>query len=202
MRRTTKLTFFAATLFILSACDASAPSAADAPKIETTETDANFDPGLKVGEKAPLDVKFNSSENNEATLGEVLKDGPVAIIFSRSVKWCPYCQAQLKQANTAAGQLKEMGYRLYGLTYDSPEEQTKFIDGQAITYGFLSDQKSALIDAFGLRDPQYTEGMAVGVPYASTVVIARDGTIMAKHVAEDYKIRPTNEDLIALVGSI
>ena len=66
----------------------------------------------------------------------------------------------------------------------------------------LSDPSSAVIDAFGLRDPQYTEGRAVGVPYASVYLIDKTGTILAKTVSGDYKKRPSNDQILALVDSI
>ena len=71
-----------------------------------------------------------------------------------------------------------------------------------LRYEMLSDQPSAVIDAFGLRDPQYTEGRAIGVPYASVFVVDKDGTIIAKAVSGDYKKRPTNEQILTLVDSI
>ena len=71
-----------------------------------------------------------------------------------------------------------------------------------LQYDMLSDEQSAVIDAFGLRDPQYTEGRAVGVPYASVFVVDENGTIIARSVSGDYKKRPSNEQILALVDSI
>jgi len=71
-----------------------------------------------------------------------------------------------------------------------------------LQYAMLSDQPSAVIDSFELRDPQYTEGRAAGVPYASVFLIDKSGKIIAKTVSGDYKKRPTNEQILALVDSI
>ena len=160
-----------------------------------------IDAGLTVGEKAPLGSKFKTSEG-ETTLSEIVTDGPAVLVFTRSVAWCPFCQTQLKSINGIVGDMNERGYRLFGVSYDAPDEQDRFSMNQMLDYKMLSDEPSAVIDEFGLRDPQYTEGRAVGVPYASVYVIGTDGEILTKTVSKDYKKRPTNEQILALVDSI
>ncbi|MEH6757758.1 MAG: peroxiredoxin family protein [Parasphingorhabdus sp.] len=161
----------------------------------------SIDVGLKVGATAPLDAKFNSGDGSE-TLESLLEDGPAVLVFTRSVEWCPFCQTQLKGINAIVGDLEKRGYKLYGISYDSLDSQDRFSKNQMLQYKMLSDEKSTTIDAFGLRDPQYTEGKAVGVPYASVMVINKDGKIIAKSVSGDFKKRPTNEQLLALVDAI
>ncbi len=176
--------------------EASEPAMAN--EVEALET---IDAGLSVGASAPLDAKFNTGEG-ETTLASILEDGPAVLVFTRSVEWCPFCQTQLKGINAVVGDLSERGFKLYGVSYDSVESQDRFSKNQMLEYQMLSDESSAVIDAFGLRDPQYTEGKAVGVPYASVVVIDKDGKITAKSVSGDYKKRPTNEQLLAIIDSI
>jgi peroxiredoxin len=161
----------------------------------------SIDAGLAVGEQVPLPTGLLTN-TGETTLGQVLENGPALLVFTRSVEWCPYCQTQLKSINTIVGDLKERGYNLYGLSYDSPAQQDRFSKNQMLQYEMLSDQPSAVIDGFGLRDPQYTEGRAAGVPYASVFLIDRSGKIIARTVSGDYKKRPSNEQILALVDSI
>ena len=161
----------------------------------------SIDVGLAVGEQAPLDASLLIN-GTETTLGKVLEKGPALLVFTRSVEWCPYCQTQLKSINAIVGDLQDRGYQLYGLSYDSPEQQDRFSKNQMLEYPMLSDQPSAVIDAFGLRDPQYTEGRAVGVPYASVILIDKSGTIVAKSVSGDYKKRPGNDQILELVDSL
>lgn len=157
--------------------------------------------GLAVGEKIPLAADLLNNDE-KTSFAQLLEDGPALIVFTRSVEWCPYCQTQLKSINAIVGDLKDRGYNLYGLSYDSPDQQDRFSKNQMLQYDLLSDQSSAVIDGFGLRDPQYTEGRAVGVPYASVFVVDKSGTIVAKSVSGDYKKRPTNEQILALVDGI
>jgi len=175
--------------------------AAEPVMTEEIEELSTIDAGLAVGTMAPLNAKFNTGDG-ERTLENVLEDGAAILVFTRSVEWCPFCQTQLKGINAIAGDLEERGYQLYGVSYDAVESQDRFSKNQMLEYAMLSDESSAAIDAFGLRDPQYTEGKAVGVPYASVVVIDKDGKITAKSVSGDFKKRPTNEQLLAIIDAI
>ncbi|WP_417610298.1 peroxiredoxin family protein [Parasphingorhabdus sp.] len=176
---------------------ASKPKALVAPITEAQTINA----GLAVGEQVPMEARL-LDDQGETTFADILEKGAAVVVFTRSVEWCPYCQTQLKSINALVPELKERGYNLYGLSYDSPEQQQRFAKNQMLRYEMLSDQPSAVIDAFGLRDPQYSEGRAVGVPYASVFVIDKSGMIVAKWVSGDYKKRPTNEQILALVDSI
>lgn len=160
-----------------------------------------IDAGLAVGETAPLASTFKTDEGDVA-LSAIVEKGPAVLVFTRSVEWCPFCQTQLKGINGIVEDLDTRGYKLYGVSYDSIESQNRFSKNQMLKYEMLSDENSAAIDAFGLRDPQYTEGKAVGVPYATVIVLDTDGKITAKSVSGNYRKRPTNEQVLAIVDSI
>ena len=160
-----------------------------------------IDAGLTVGTQAPMDAAFETKDG-DTDLANIVADGPAVLIFTRSVSWCPFCQTQLKSVNAIVGDLKNRGYSLYGVSYDTPEEQDRFSMNQMLDYKMLSDESSEAIDAFELRDPQYTEGRAVGVPYAAVMVIGEDGKIITKSVSSDYKMRPTNDQILELIDSI
>jgi len=59
-------------------CVALSAASADPPPEEKT--------GLKVGEKAP-EFKLKDQSGKERELKEMLKDGPVALVFFRSASW-------------------------------------------------------------------------------------------------------------------
>ncbi len=169
--------------------------------VKELDADSTIDVGLEVGAQAPLGLSFKTTDA-EVTLDEIVKEKPVVIVFTRSLEWCPFCQTQFKGLNGIVGDLEERGYGLYGVSYDSPDKQDRFAANQVLEYQLLSDEPSAAIDAFGVRDPQYTEGRAVGVPYASVFVLNQQGTVTAKLVSGDYKKRPTNEQLLSFIDSI
>ena len=210
MNRTAWLLSTVATMS-LSGCSDPAPEAVSDVVAETENRSSkevpavnkadSIDVGLAVGDQVPLASNFQTS-GGESNLAKILENGPALLVFTRSVEWCPYCQTQLKSINSIVGELKDRGYTLYGLTYDSPDQQDRFSKNQMLQYDMLSDQNSTVIDAFGLRDPQYTEGRAAGVPYASVFAIDKDGKVVAKSVSGDFKKRPSNEQILALVDAI
>lgn len=209
MKRIASL-FALAPALIFAACSETASPPADDNEISeaaepvATEEVAEIptiDAGLAVGTMAPLSANFQTDVGDK-TLATILEDGPAVLIFTRSVEWCPFCQTQLKGVNAVVSDLKERGYNLYGVSYDSVESQDRFSKNQMLEYTMLSDGNSAAIDAFDIRDPQYTEGKAVGVPYASVIVIGKDGKIIAKSISGDFKKRPTNDQLLAIVDAI
>ena len=130
------------------------------------------------------------------------KNGTV-LVFFRSAKWCPYCQAQLIDLKSAVEPLETRGYRLVGISYDDPVILASFIKRRGIPYTLLSDKDSVMIDAFKLRDPQYPPGnMAYGVPQPSIFVISPEGVIQAKLAEEGFKHRPSVQQIIAAVDKV
>ena len=155
---------------------------------------------IATGAKMPASFAAKDSGGKLRNLASVAgKNGTVLILF-RSAKWCPYCQAQLKELKAAQAPLAARGYSLVALSYDAPETLMTFAQKTGIGYVLLSDKGSAVIDALGLRDPAYGAGsFAAGVPKASTLIIDKRGTLAWKSVATDYTIRPQNSAILAAI---
>ncbi len=127
----------------------------------------------------------------------------VVVLFFRSAKWCPYCQAQLIAFRDATAPLAARGYGLAAVSYDPPEVLTRFTEARMINYPLLSDTGSATIDAWSLRDPQYKpDSMAYGVPRPAIFVISKKGRIDAKLMLEGYKVRPSVDAVVAAVDAL
>ncbi|MEP7211298.1 MAG: peroxiredoxin family protein [Alphaproteobacteria bacterium] len=125
------------------------------------------------------------------------------LVFFRSAKWCPFCQAQLIALRDAAAPLTQRGYKLVAISYDAPEVLTDFAKRRDIPYTLLSDKGSVMIDAFKLRDPQYpADSMAFGVPQPSIFVISPQGVVQAKLAEEGYKNRPPVDTVIGAVDKV
>ena len=127
----------------------------------------------------------------------------VVLVFFRSAKWCPFCQAQLISLKDVAEPLAQRGYTLAAISYDSPAVLHDYAAKREIKYALLSDDGSKTIDAWNLRDPQYPAGsFAYGVPRPSIFVISPKGAIKAKLALEGYKVRPDNAAILAAVDAI
>jgi peroxiredoxin len=149
------------------------------------------DLGPPVGIKAPDIGTRLDQTGRPRTLTDLMGKNGVVLLFFRSADWCPYCQAQLIDVNGGVEEIAKRGYRVAGLSYDSPEILQTFTAKRHIAYALLSDPKSEVIDLYRLRDPQYPPGSkAYGVPRPIIFVIGTDGVIRAKLYEESFKVRP------------
>lgn len=98
--------------------------------------------------------------------------------------------------------------RLYAVSIDTPQESREFAekiaaDGRgAITFPMLSDPGHRVINAYGLRDPAYTQQKFDGIPYPAAYVIDKTGRVAWAKVHEDYKQRPSTEEIRAALDSL
>ena len=149
------------------------------------------DLGPAVGTPAPdIGTRLDQAGKPHQLL-DLMGPNGLVLLFFRSADWCPYCQAQLIDINGGAAEIEKRGYRLAGLSYDTPEILQAFTLKRHLTYTLLSDTKSEIIDRYNLRDPQYPPGSrAHGVPRPIIFVLDSQGLIKAKLYEESFKNRP------------
>ena len=103
---------------------------------------------------------------------------------------------------------KDEPIHLYAVSIDKPEESREFekkiaADGRgAIAFSMLSDPDHRVIDAYGLRDPAYTEQKFDGVPYPTVYVIDKGGNVAWVQVNHDYRQRANNQEIRAALNSL
>jgi peroxiredoxin len=171
--------------------------------ILTVEATAGIDIGPAVGARIPDNFAAKDHAGTPVGLADIVGPRGVVLAFVRSASWCPYCQKQMIDLKAAAAPLSAQGYRLAVLSYDSPQVLAAFAQKQGIGYTLLSDEKSAMIDAFGLRDPQYPPtSKAYGVPRPAIFVIDAAGVVRGKLAEDDYKVRPPVDAVIEAVGKV
>ena len=165
-------------------------------------TAAPIDIGPALGSTVPA-LSATGLDGKPVSIKSLSGRRGVVLLFVRSAKWCPYCQKQLIEFRAAQAPLAAQGYTLAALSYDPPEVLARFAEQRQIGYSLLSDPKSATIDAFQLRDPQYKpDSMAFGVPKPAIFVISRKGVVEAKLAEEGYKVRPPVETVLAAIGGL
>jgi peroxiredoxin len=127
----------------------------------------------------------------------------LVLFFFRSADWCPHCQAQMMDLNTAVTDLEERGYRMAEISYDTPQILNTFIERRGIKYTLLSDPKSEIIDRYKLRDPQHKAGSrACGVPRPIIFILDKTGTIKSKLYEESYQKRPPASLVVATLDKV
>jgi len=73
-------------------------------------------------------------------------------------------------------------------------------DGRVLDFPLLSDPDHAVISRYGLlnqHDPQ-----ARPIPHPTVFVIDRQGVVRWKFIEINYKIRPTNDDILAALTQL
>jgi peroxiredoxin len=152
--------------------------------------------GPAVGARIPP-LTATDSTGQARTLANLADRKGLVLVFFRSARWCPFCQRQLLDLRNVQADLKKRGYALAALSYDQPDQLAAFAKKWDIRYVLLSDPKSAMIDAFDIRDPQYQPGsFAFGVPKPAIFVIDRRGVVRAKVAREGYEIRPSDAEIL------
>jgi peroxiredoxin len=152
---------------------------------------AEQDLGPAIGAKAPDIGMLPDQKGTPRSFSSLMGHNGLVLFFFRSADWCPYCQAQMIDLNTATDAIERRGYKIAGISYDKPETLEKFIERRSIRYTLLSDPKSEIIDRYKLRDPQYAPGsFAYGVPRPIILILDKGGTVKAKLYEETYQKRP------------
>ncbi len=152
-------------------------------------------PGLAVGAKAPA-FALKAVDGTEISLAGLLAKGPVALVFYRSVDWCPFCISQMKDLQGRLTDFSAAGLQLVGVSYDSPETLERAVAKHGLTMTLLSDAGSKTIDAYGIRNEALT-GRAAGVPHPTVFVVDTQGVIRAKLQREGHRTRPEADEIIA-----
>lgn len=166
---------------------------------------------LKVGDKAPV-FTLNDPDGNPVSSAELLAKGPLVISFYRGV-WCPYCNMELQALEAALPQYRELGANLVAISPQVKANSRKSVRQNHLTFPILSDEKSEVAEAFGLRFslpdylidlykgfgndlPTFNEDPAWVLPMPARFVIGQDGVILYAEVNPDYTQRPDPSELL------
>ena len=72
--------------------------------------------------------------------------------------------------------------------------------GAQIDFTLLADPGNAVIDRYGVFNPDDSRRRAI--PHPTTFVIDKQGVVRWKFIEIDYRIRPTNEDILAALAEL
>jgi peroxiredoxin len=158
--------------------------------------------GIAIGVKAPP-IAATTQTGASATFAELRGQNGMVLAFVRSADWCPFCKQQLKDLNKVAPELKAKGYPLAALSYDSVETLARFASANGLQYTLLSDPKSSVIDAFGVRNLDVAGSKRMdGIPNPAIFVISADGVVLSKLYEADYKKRPSGEAVLKAIQDV
>lgn len=173
-------------------------------------------PGLAEGTAAP-DFTAPAAEGGEVRLSELLKEGPVVLVFYRG-SWCYYCNLQLRDLQAHYPEFEEAGVRLVALSVDKPVKASEMVEAEGYDFTVVSDPQAGVLEKYGLifTVPEetaklYKEKYDIDLEEASgrtdhviavpaVYIIDRDGTIVYAYANEDYKVRKSAEELLQIIG--
>ena len=104
--------------------------------------------------------------------------------------------------------MKDENVKLYAISVDPPDVSKNFAekiasDGKGkVGFPLLSDPDHKTIDAYGLRDPAYKGQNVDGIPHPAVYIINKDGKVTWAKIESDYRKRPTNDELRAVLNTL
>ncbi|WP_062568270.1 peroxiredoxin-like family protein [Pseudoalteromonas arabiensis] len=170
-------------------------------------------PGLTI-QNVDLKDQFGKS----VSLGERFKEKTTVLIVYRG-GWCPYCSRQLASVQKIEKQLADLNAQIIAISPDSPEKlaESKI---SSPNYQLLSDDSLALSQQLGLAfylDAKTAkiyrnklgvnfvslDGEAkVALPVPAVFVVDTKGLIHFQYANPNYKVRLTEDLLLAAVKSV
>ena len=142
---------------------------------------------VAIGDNAP-DFTLKDQEDRELSLGRMLKKGPVAVVFIRSIDWCTYCQLQTVQISENLSEIQSAGGQVVVISYDAPEKVKRFAKRRKLKVPVLSDADSKTIDAYAMRALTGT-GDQTGSARHGTFVINKLGIVVSKPYLTSFEGR-------------
>jgi peroxiredoxin Q/BCP len=129
---------------------------------------------LAPGDAAP-DFSLPDADGNEVSLSSLRSQR--VIIYFYPAAMTPGCTKQACDFRDSLASLAAAGFAVLGISPDSPAKLAKFRDRDGLTFPLLSDQKRAVLEAYGAYGEKMLYGKkSVGV-IRSTFVVGADGKI-------------------------
>jgi peroxiredoxin len=171
----------------------------------------------KAGDTAP-DFTLLDPDGKPVTSRELLARGPLVISFYRGV-WCPYCNLELKALQEALPEITARGASLVAISPQTAPNSRKSQRDNKLGFPILSDVRSEVADAFGIRFalPDYlievyaafgndlavvNNDPAWVLPMPARYVVGTDGIIAYSEVNPDYTQRPDPSDLLPVLDRL
>ncbi len=171
----------------------------------------------RAGDVAP-EFTLNDPDGKPVSSRELLARGPLVISFYRGV-WCPYCNLELQALQTALPDIAGRGASLVAISPQTAPNSRKSQRENKLDFPILSDVRSEVADAFGIRFalPDYLVALYKGfkndlpvfnddpswvLPMPARYVIGADGIIAYAEVNPDYTQRPDPSELLPVLDRL
>jgi peroxiredoxin len=171
----------------------------------------------KAGDLAP-EFTLTDSDGKPVSSRELLAKGPLVVSFYRGV-WCPYCNMELQALQAALPEIAARGASLVAISPQTAANSRKSQRDNKLGFPILSDAKSEIANAFGVRFALqdylievykgFNNNLAVVnedpawvLPMPARYVIGTDGIIAYAEVNPDYTQRPDPSELLPVLDRL
>lgn len=146
---------------------------------------------IKVGEKLP-DFEM-PNQNGDIVSSESLK-GQKFILFFYPKDDSPGCTKEACSVRDNYRKISKAGYKVFGVSPDTPKKHLKFIDKYEFQYDLLSDEDKAVLNKFGLWGPKKFMGREIIGVYRTTILVNEEGVI--EEIIEKVKTKIHGEQIL------
>jgi len=142
----------------------------------------------EVGDKAPEFSLPTNAWDNEVSLENARREGPVVLFFYPG-DWSSVCTDQMTHVQEEIGRFRDRGAKVLGISADSPWSHRAWAEERGIEFPLLADFNKEVIEQYGVRN-------AAGFAERSYFVIDRDGVVCARRVEESPRDQPEVEAVL------
>jgi peroxiredoxin len=171
----------------------------------------------KAGDTAP-EFALLDPDGKQVTSRQLLARGPLVISFYRGV-WCPYCNFEMQALQEALPDIVALGASLVAISPQTAPNSRKSQRDNKLGFPILSDVKSEVANAFGIRFALPPDLIAVYagfgndlavvnddpawvLPMPARYVVGTDGIIAYSEINPDYTHRPDPSELLPVLDRL
>jgi peroxiredoxin len=171
----------------------------------------------KAGDVAP-EFTLRDPDGRSVLSRDLLAKGPLVVSFYRGV-WCPYCNLDLQALQEVLPEVAARGASLVAISPQTAPNSRKSQRDNKLSFPILSDVRSEVADAFGIRFalpadlvalyktfkndlPTFNDDPSWVLPMPARYVIGRDGIIAYAEVNPDYTHRPDPSELLPVLDRL
>jgi peroxiredoxin len=134
-----------------------------------------------------------AADGSNVDLGTLWVSQRTVVVFYMG-HWCPHCQKQLGDLNSAQKQFTDRGVRIVAISSDSVADAAAMKSKLTLGFELYSDAELAVIAKWGVED----YGSNIARP--ATFIVEPGGAISFRKVGTKPEDRPTVDQILAALG--
>jgi peroxiredoxin len=171
----------------------------------------------RAGDIAP-EFTLHDPDDKEVSSRDLLAKGPLVVSFYRGV-WCPYCNLELQALQATLPEIVARGASLVAISPQTAPNSRKSQRENKLSFPILSDARSEVANAFGIRFalpdeliavyksfkndlPTFNNNPSWVLPMPARYVIGTDGVIAYAEINPDYTQRPDPSELLPVLDRL